>query len=665
MSAQSKKMMATLLIAHILMVCTTVKGYDARPSDFRWLYPQKLTPSTGEIQYSWRFRLSAPYYFDCFYKTQLYLSRDQTFSNNDFTLFSEIDTFLPSGAIGFTSTVTRWFYTDITLPETGTYYVFLKLRPGLLAPQDDNISNNTVMASNPIQVENDPPPPPPPPPPPLPPRIIPIPGRKDHVFDPVNRILYITTQSGTVKRYDVITGDLLSAWTLGGTLGGIDVTPDGDTVLVADRSFNTTTDAGVIHRVEASSGTVTTLEFPLYGGQPSFTETGSWDVVAMNNGKAFFTADFVGSAWVPLHELDLATNAIVNRPSSTFSGFNGVRERTWLFRNANQSVMLGLESDSSGGPAFSYTADTDLFIAGEDLGFYPGESPRSIYHSNGSGSVSRDGQWLAIEIEPTDEVWILDRALSNIAAKLSGIEGGVIFDPYQDLLYGLDTVSDEVVVFDTHSWSEIKRVAASEDLQVTRGFDEGVLSFDPLNRTIYVSIQSGILPIKIESTEGFEAGAFNHLPWEHSGDAPWVVTSDQKHAGIYSAKAGSITHDQSTTLSVTLDCESGFIRFYRKVSSESHYDYLKFYIDGVEEDAWSGEEAWSEVSFPIDKGTRTFKWTYSKDSSVSDGMDTAWIDAIRFSDTRNTGGDSFLRSSAKQETSQNPIQIDVQYEIVD
>jgi hypothetical protein len=328
-------------------------------------------------------------------------------------------------------------------------------------------------------------------------QVIPIPDRKDHVFDPVYQILYITTQSGTVERYDVTTKEFLSPWAIGGTLGGVDVTPNGDTVLVCDRSYDTTTDVGYIHRVDALSGIVTTLEFPLDGGQPSFTETGSWDVVAMNNGKAFFTADFVGSAWVPLHELDLATNTIVDRPSSTFSGFNEVRERTWLYRDANHSVMLGLESNSSAGPVFSYFAGTDSFIAGADLGFYPGETARSIFHSDGSGSISRDGQWLAIEIEPTNEVWILDLALSNIATKLSGIEGGVIFDPYQDLLYGLDTVNDEVIVFDTNSWSEIERIDVSEDLLATQRFDEGVLSFDPLNSTVYVSVSGGILPIKI------------------------------------------------------------------------------------------------------------------------------------------------------------------------
>jgi len=81
----------------------------------------------------------------------------------------------------------------------------------------------------------------------------------------------------------------------------------------------------------------------------------------------------------------------------------------------------------------------------------------------------------------------------------------------------------------------------------------------------------------------------------------------QAGAGSYGAMSGSIEDSESTTLAVTIDCGSGDITFYRKVSSESNFDHLKFYIDGVEKGSWSGEEDWAEVSFPVDEGTRTFK----------------------------------------------------------
>jgi len=132
------------------------------------------------------------------------------------------------------------------------------------------------------------------------------------------------------------------------------------------------------------------------------------------------------------------------------------------------------------------------------------------------------------------------------------------------------------------------------------------------------------------SAEDIETNDFSKFPWEHSGDASWDTTRQERYSGTYSARAGTIDHDERATLRVTLDCVSGDITFYRKVSSESDYDYLEFYIDSVEMDKWSGEEDWAEVSFYVDGGKRTFEWTYSKDGSESGGDDTAWIDDIVF-----------------------------------
>ena len=131
-------------------------------------------------------------------------------------------------------------------------------------------------------------------------------------------------------------------------------------------------------------------------------------------------------------------------------------------------------------------------------------------------------------------------------------------------------------------------------------------------------------------TEDFETNDFSKFPWVHAGDEGWSTTQQQKHSGIYSARSDSIGRGERSSLHVTLNCVTGNITFYRKVSSESGCDFLTFYIDGAEQDKWSGEDDWAEVSFPVTEGRRTFEWTYSKDSSVSEGDDTAWIDDIVF-----------------------------------
>jgi len=143
-----------------------------------------------------------------------------------------------------------------------------------------------------------------------------------------------------------------------------------------------------------------------------------------------------------------------------------------------------------------------------------------------------------------------------------------------------------------------------------------------------VNSEAGLQPDCL--VENFETNDFSKFDWEHYGNASWTITSQQMYSGAYSARAGIIEDDESTTLRVTLECSSGSIRFYRKVSSESGCDHLKFHIDGVEKGDWSGEDDWDEASFSVTEGTRTFEWTYSKDFSASGGDDTAWIDDIEF-----------------------------------
>jgi hypothetical protein len=145
--------------------------------------------------------------------------------------------------------------------------------------------------------------------------------------------------------------------------------------------------------------------------------------------------------------------------------------------------------------------------------------------------------------------------------------------------------------------------------------------------TVYI-IKS-VFPDYETSIEGFEHG-FETLPWEHSGDVAWEVTSWETYAGGYSARAGEVDDGESSMLSVTLDCVAGEVSFWVKVSSESSFDSLRFHIDDEEISEWSGDLDWQEVSFPVEAGRHTFRWNYSKDSSVSEGDDTAWIDDIVF-----------------------------------
>jgi hypothetical protein len=122
------------------------------------------------------------------------------------------------------------------------------------------------------------------------------------------------------------------------------------------------------------------------------------------------------------------------------------------------------------------------------------------------------------------------------------------------------------------------------------------------------------------------------LPWIHTGDANWLVSSVNPHGGAHSAQSGEIDDFQTSTLAVTQTTGAGAISFWYRISSESGYDFLEFSIDGGPAlGSWSGEHGWVQVFYRITAGTHTFTWTYTKDSSVSDGADAAWIDDVTIS----------------------------------
>ena len=129
------------------------------------------------------------------------------------------------------------------------------------------------------------------------------------------------------------------------------------------------------------------------------------------------------------------------------------------------------------------------------------------------------------------------------------------------------------------------------------------------------------------NTETFEggrtAGQFNWI-------TDWVISDAAWTSPRHSIQSKSIGNSASSSLSITLDCREGDISFYSKVSSEKNCDDLTFRIDGRLQNRWSGEQDWQYVSFPVNAGRHTFQWTYSKDYSVFDGDDCAWLDDITF-----------------------------------
>lgn len=151
----------------------------------------------------------------------------------------------------------------------------------------------------------------------------------------------------------------------------------------------------------------------------------------------------------------------------------------------------------------------------------------------------------------------------------------------------------------------------------------------------YSASQNFSIPIGIVM-EDFSSGGFNSFPWLFTG-GNWTIDTTSPQSGTTCARSATITHSQSTTMSVTLNVPvAGNVSFWRKVSSEVNYDYLKFYVNNILKDQWSGDLPWAQASYAVLPGLNTFKWEYVKDYMVSSGSDCAWIDTIVFPTTGGT-----------------------------
>ena len=131
--------------------------------------------------------------------------------------------------------------------------------------------------------------------------------------------------------------------------------------------------------------------------------------------------------------------------------------------------------------------------------------------------------------------------------------------------------------------------------------------------------------------EDFETAGFMSYPWVMGGNADWTIDDVNPYEGSYSARSGNVSHNQQSDLEVTAEVTaSSDISFWYRVSSEDNYDYLRFYVDGTQIESWAGAVPWTQFTYPVASGERTFKWSYTKDGSVSTGDDAGWVDFIEF-----------------------------------
>jgi len=332
------------------------------------------------------------------------------------------------------------------------------------------------------------------------------------------------------------------------------------------------------------------------------------------------------------------------------------------------ALVVNYPFDGPNSGSYSACPDDDIFV---DLALTYSENHQDMYtESPFSQGITNGAQWYAlfgglqdwsyvwtkafdVTLEQNEVKWPNQNLLpglwdENREAMISYIERvhgpsvkGVVIDADSGLPVpcSITVEGNENVISNDIEYGDYYRLLTPGTYQIT--FNS--IGYEPQSQTINVNDSAVTLNIELAVDEGlsfanienFESQTFDNYNWQFSGDADWQI-SDTAVEGLYSAKSGNIDNNQISEISLNIFTnDPSEVSFYKKVSCENvgsqtgnYYDYLAFYIDGVEQEKWAGEIDWSLSTFPLSSGEHILKWAYVKDQGVSSGQDATWIDFI-------------------------------------
>jgi hypothetical protein len=156
--------------------------------------------------------------------------------------------------------------------------------------------------------------------------------------------------------------------------------------------------------------------------------------------------------------------------------------------------------------------------------------------------------------------------------------------------------------------------------------------------------------------EDFETGDFSSYDWNLGTSNQWQITVVNPYEGTYAARSAIIGNNKSSSLKLSVELsQPDTLSFYYYVSCEpagtnwwgqtSLYDYMSFSINGTQQDAWAGEVDWTKAVYPLEAGSYTFEWKYTKDNYQTSGEDLAMIDYISLP-AFNRGGSAIHEAAA-------------------
>jgi hypothetical protein len=338
--------------------------------------------------------------------------------------------------------------------------------------------------------------------------LIPIAAR-DIVFDSQRDVLYMTTSTGgQIQRWDVAQQTLLSPINTGAVgLWGMDITPDGSALIVADAAVQG--DFGAVRKIDLQSGDVTTLLYTRDGNEAS-----PWDVAVVSDTRAFVTTRhfFDGAQFNPLRELDLTSGMFtpVTLPGGSAGG--RVLQQGNLGRSGDRSKLIISEHwNAGGGKAWLYDTTTDTFLGSRQIG------SASLPTANHDGSL--------VALGPA--VYTPDSFLT--APYTNSSSAGLAFDPTRPLIFQGNVQQGVIRVFNHATSLDQGFIPFDQTVGGAVPMGSGITAITDDSQYLYLTVGNGVRQyliteppvVSVLNSGVFEGGAIG-LVWNGSyGVSTW------------------------------------------------------------------------------------------------------------------------------------------------
>lgn len=298
------------------------------------------------------------------------------------------------------------------------------------------------------------------------------PNRVDMVHDSQRNILYITSGS-QVLRYNLKTKSFLSSFQLGGKLMGIDLSPDGDTLAVADDSI--ANGQLWIHLVNLRNNSIRKVTFLL-----GSWEGGSFSVAFGRDGNILITSQFQGSGWVPLRRYNPAngkTDALLT-----------ITQNSMLTSSADGAVIAFAESNIGDGSWGRYRVSDGNIV-------------KRTGYTDGTGwfnyeiGTNRNGTQFAIPTYGGTFIYNAGFSLIKTLGQYAGPQPiGVVYHPCRDVVFFAWANSEQVYAFETVNFSQSAKYNFEYTFQHTgnQAYTQGRLKISRDGLWLFATVDGGV-----------------------------------------------------------------------------------------------------------------------------------------------------------------------------